>query len=192
MLQGTTVALRALEKGDLPQLQVWRNHSGMRRYYREYRELTMSDQEGWYSAICCNNRNYCMFGIVYMPQGMIPECNTVGMTPGMLIGVCGLTNINWVLRSAELSFYIGHNDIYCDELYAKDSVNIMLSYAFNVLNMHKVWAEIYEFDSAKMQLFAELNMNKDAVLRHNAFDNGKYYSSLIYSVLEDEFSSRLK
>ena len=44
MLLGEYTGLRAIEEDDLEQLLVWRNDPAMRRYFREYRELSMANQ----------------------------------------------------------------------------------------------------------------------------------------------------
>lgn len=185
MLTGNHIGLRAIEPDDLPRLQTWRNNVEMRKYYREYRELNMYDQENWFKNICCGNRNFCMFGIVALP----PFSEEPLEAPNALIGVCGLTNIHWVLRSAELSFYIGARDLYVDATYAPEAVKILCRYAFKELNMHKVWAEIYAFDQSKTRLFESLGMHRDGVLRDNAFTDGRHHDSLIYSVLASEHAA---
>ena len=182
MILGEVIGLRALEYNDLAQLQIWRNNERMRRYYREYRELSLGDQEAWYKAICCDNRNFCMFGITALHTGEAPP-----VASGRLLGVCGLTNINWVIRSAEISFYIGHDDLYVDATFAPDAVRTLCRYAFRTQNMHKVSAEIYHFDTSKKTLFEKMSMHLDGVLRDNAFEDGEYHQSLIYSLLETEF-----
>ena len=186
MLAGKTIALRALEPKDLAQMQIWRNNADMRCFYREYRELSMYDQEAWYKNICCGNQNYCMFGIVLSLEEKGGTLRNAP-APGQLLGVCGLTNIHWVLRSAELSFYIGFEDLYCDDVYAPDAVAVMLRYAFGALNMHKAWAEIYDFDERKKTLIETMGFHKDGEIRDNAFDNGRYSNAIIYSMLESEY-----
>lgn len=186
MLEGRTTALRALELSDLHQLQDWRNNAEMRRNFREYRELNMYDQDQWFTNICCGNKKYCMFGIVSKHEIHIDN-NKIG--GNKLIGVCGLTNIDWLIRSAELSFYIGAYDIYADNILAKDSVEIMINHAFNSLNLNKVWAELYDFDFKKIQILELLKMKRDGELRANAFDNGCYHNSYIYSLLRSEWPS---
>ena len=42
MIRGKKVALRAVEKEDLPYLMEWRNRPEYRQYFREYRELNLS------------------------------------------------------------------------------------------------------------------------------------------------------
>ena len=189
MLKGTYVGLRALEFSDLPQLQLWRNNAAMRRYYREYRELNLCDQERWFNDICCGNRNFCMFGIVLLTRAPAERTDdALNVELGSLIGVCGLTNIHWVLRSAELSFYIGASDLYVDGTYAPEAAQLLCGYAFNSLNMHKIWAEIYEFDERKIALFEQMRMHRDGRLRDNSFENGAYHDSLVFSLLRSEFS----
>lgn len=182
MIFGEVIGLRALEYSDLEQLQIWRNNEQMRRYYREYRELSHCDQEAWYKAICCGNRNFCMFGIA-----ALHDCKEWSVASGQLLGVCGLTNINWVIRSAEISFYIGHRDLYVDDTFAPDALRTLCRYAFRALNIHKIWAEIYHFDTSKKTLFEKMSMHLDGTLRDSAFEDGAYHHALIYSLLETEF-----
>lgn len=177
MLRFSKTGLRSLERDDLRQLLAWRNNPDMNKYYREWRQLNMCDQEAWFNAVCCGNRNYCMFGIVSL----------VAETQNDLIGVCGLTNINWITRSAEISLYIGYRDLYIDNVHAPQALLIMEDYAFNTLDMERCWAEIYVFDEPKRRLFEDFKMIREAELRNATFYKGKYYNSLIYSHLKNEF-----
>lgn len=188
MLTGIQTGLRALEREDLGQLLIWRNNASMRRYYREYRELNMWDQERWFAEICCGNRNFCMFGIVALAEGAATGAErSVTAAAGELIGAGGLTNINWISRSAELSFYIGANEAYVDAVYAPEAARLLCDYAFDCLNLHKVWAEIYDFDQAKIGLVESMRMRKDGVLRDNVFAEGGHHDSYVYSLLRAEY-----
>lgn len=187
MIRGSHVGLRAIEEDDLPQLARWRNDEAMRRYYREYRELNMDDQRRWYREVCCGSPRFCMFAIEAVER---VELGGVEVRAGEMIGACGLTNINWPIRSAELSFYIGAGGVYIDDVCAPECVDLMCQYAFGVLGMHKVWAEIYEFDCAKRAIFERMGMHLDGVLRDSAFDAGRHWSSLVWSLLESEHAGR--
>ena len=48
MLTGEITGLRAIEESDLEQLLAWRNDPRMRRFFREYRELNMTQQKSWF------------------------------------------------------------------------------------------------------------------------------------------------
>lgn len=175
MITQGKIALRAIEEQDLEQLRDWRNQPHYRKNFREVRELGMYNQRAWLTKMNQSPNDY-MFAI-------LNEQNE------KLIGAGGLLYIDWILRSADFSIYIGENDEYLkSEPYGGDAVKALLSYGFNILNMNKIWMELYEFDTAKIQFFTgELSFHIDGKLRQNCFYNGKYYDSLIISMLSSEF-----
>jgi len=175
MIKGKLVGLRAVEKEDLTLLRDWRNNPDFRRNFREVRELNMANQEIWFNKSCVNNPNNFMFIIERLSDSKP-------------IGACGLLYINWIIRSADFSFYIGEANAYIDdEGYAKDAVQLLIDYGFNNLNLHKIWMELYEFDKSKIKFFTEkFNFKKDIQLRDNCFEDGKYWDSYILSLLNCE------
>lgn len=136
MLKGKYVGLRAIEESDLSQLLLWRNQPNYRRFFREYRELSQTNQRNWFDSKVLNDKSTEMFSIV--------DINT-----GELLGACGLCYIDWINRNADFSIYIGKDDLYIDEKYAIEAAQIMMKYGFEELNLHRLWSEIYSFDEAK-------------------------------------------
>ena len=63
----------------------------------------------------------------------------------------------------------------------------MLNYGFNFLNFHRIYAEIYEIDKDKIELFNLFDFKKDAILRDHYYYKGKYTNSLIFSLLKNEY-----
>ena len=101
---------------------------------------------------------------------------------------CGLVYMNMVHRHADLSLYIGAKDEYIDETgYADDACRILLEYGFKELGLNKVWTEIYSFDDKKKKLYEKIGFHLDGTLRQNYFHNGKWYDSMIYSLLSAEY-----
>lgn len=171
MIKGKKVGLRAVEKPDLQQLRDWRNLESFRKNFREVRELNMLSQEKWYEKLNLSTNDF-MFTIV-------------DLSTNEVIGACGLLYINWIIRSADFSFYIGKDELYIDEQgYADESAKLLIDYGFNQLNLHKIWMELYEFDKLKINFFKDKFLFKvDGILRDNCFENGKYWNSLIISLL---------
>lgn len=177
MISNSRVNLRAIEKKDLLQLQRWRNNSDFRCFFREYRELGYEDQLHWFEKYVIADPNTLMFAI---EDSRTEE----------LVGVNGLCYINWLSRTADLSLYIGWNDVYIDSgenSYAKKSLDLLLNYAFGTLNLNRIWTEIYEIDSKKIALYESMGMHLDGVLRENSFYKGKFIDSRIYSLLAREW-----
>lgn len=176
MIKSKLVGLRAVEKDDLILLRDWRNNPDFRKNFREIRELNMADQELWYNKNCVKNPNNFMF--------IIERLND-----NKPIGAAGLLYINWIIRSADFSFYIGENGSYIDNKgYSKEATKLLIDYGFKTLNLHKIWMELYEFDKRKIDFFTnKFNFKKDCKLIDNCFENGKYYDSYIISLLKEEF-----
>ncbi|MGC7870273.1 GNAT family N-acetyltransferase [Desulfosporosinus sp. SYSU MS00001] len=173
MLKGKFVGLRAIERQDLAQLQEWRNRPEYRRYFREYREIGMDAQNIWYEKKVLQDPNIRMFSIVELATDR-------------LLGACGLCYIDWVNRTADFSIYIGADNLYIDSMFAPDSGKVLLDYGFDELGLHRIWAEIYDFDESKKVLFKTLGFKLDGRHRETHWAEGKWNDSLFYGYLSTE------
>ncbi len=175
MKQGEKVYLTAIEREDLRILQRWRNKETLKKYFREYREINSQLQEEWYQNKVLHDSSTLMFSIKRLQDDE-------------LLGCCGLCYINWIHRYADLSLYIGYEDVYIDSLgYAKESCSLLFEYGFQQLGLNKIWTEIYEFDHKKKELFDRLGFKVDGILRENYFYEGKWWNTYILSLLSKEY-----
>jgi len=175
-IRGKKVVLRALEHEDLSKLRDWRNSPDIRLRTREYRLLNMPNQEEWFQSLLEKPPENIMFGIMEIEKEE-------------LIGVCGLAHIDWVNRSAEISIYIGERK-YRDKGLGSESIDLLLNYAFDTLNLHRIWAEVYVLPKGygvPGRLFLDCKFKLDGTLRHTVFRLGKYHDSEFYSILKDEW-----
>lgn len=176
MLIGKKVYLRAIETEDLEMLRQWRNLPEFKRNFREYRELSRIMQEKWFESIVNGDRDTIMYAIC------MNETEE-------LLGCCGLCYINWVQRSSDLSLYIGYKKTYIDSSgIAEEACKLLFEYGFHELNLHKVWTELYEYDLKKIDFFTKrFGFKIDGTLRDHHYMDGKWWDSLILSLLEDEY-----
>lgn len=179
MLSGKIVGLRAIEKSDMPALMEWRNNPSHRQYFREYRELNSDKQSSWYERFVLNDPNTIMFAIVELKTAK-------------LLGACGLCYINWISRNADFSIYVGADNLYIDKKFAPDAAKVMMRYGFNELCLHRVWAEVYDFDERKIEFFENLNFKLDGRFRENYWHDGKWHDSMFFSLLFDEYLNNEK
>ena len=93
------LAIRAIEKTDLPLIKSWRNDESLRRYFREYRDFSMVQKENWYDGMIGDNR----FEMFVIEDYTIND----GVRDSKPIGVTGVTYIDWVNRHGDVHFYIG-------------------------------------------------------------------------------------
>ena len=176
MIKGKNIGLRAVEKEDLLLFRDWRNITDFRKNFREVRELSLTDQEKWFESLQQTKQINFMFTIV-------------DLNSNEAIGAAGLLYINWVIRSADFSFYLGKDELYIgDDGVAEEAAKLLIDYGFNNLNLNKIWMELYEFDSKKIEFFTnKFNFKQDGLLRQNCFEEGKYWNSFIISLLKEEY-----
>ena len=180
MLKGKIVGLTAIERSDIEQLRMWRNDTQLRKFFREYRELNSDQQKKWFEKIVINDRQTIIMSIR-------------SLNNKKLLGCCGLVYIDWIHRHAELSIYIGYKNAYIDKIgYAEESCILLLKYGFKELGLNKIYSEIYEFDKQKKVLFEKLGFQKDGILRKNYFYEGRWWNSMIYSILTEEMLKKNK
>lgn len=176
MLSGELVGLRAVERADLPQLLEWRNAPQLRRFFRERHELGMDDQLAWFERVAGQRsqpRDTLMFAVERIAERD-------------LIGACGLCYIDWVSATAELSLYIGATMAYVEDTFAPEVCRVLIDYAFDELNLRRLWVEVFAFDQAKATLFETLGFVLEGTLREHRFHAGVYHDSLMYGLLRDE------
>ena len=178
MLKGSFVGLRAIERADLSILLEFRNKPEYRRYFREYRELSMANQNVWYEEIVMNDPKTIMFSIIEL------ESNR-------LLGACGLCYIDWANKNADFSIYIGADNLYIDDKFALDAALIMVRYGFKELGLHRLWAEIYDFDDDKRKFFETLGFELEGRHHETHWSEGKWHDSLFYSLLNNEIPKKL-
>jgi RimJ/RimL family protein N-acetyltransferase len=170
MLSGVYTGLRAIEESDLSILLSWRNEPTLRRYFREYRELNSTQQREWFNDVVNGHQNTKMFSIV-------------DLSSQKLIGACGLCHIDWINRSADFSIYIGEHLVYLDKVWAPDAAKLLMSYAYDQLGIHRLWAEVYEFDKRKIDFFYSLGFLLDGKHRQTLWHDSVWHDSWFFSHL---------
>lgn len=179
MIKGNLVGLRAVEKEDLHFFRDWRNITDFRKNFREIRELSLADQDAWFNSLQQTKQINFMFTVIRLSDNKP-------------IGAAGLLYTNWIIRSADFSFYIGEDNSYIDDLgYADEAAELLINYGFYNLNLNKIWMELYEFDDKKLDFFQnKFTFKVDGKLRSNCFENGQYFDSYIISLLSDEYRGK--
>ena len=168
-----SISLSPIELDDIEIIRKWRNNPNIQKYLREYRLFSKVQKKEWYLSMIQDNR----FEMFLIKDNITSEP----------VGVCGLTYIDWVNRHADIHIYTGKDELWIDDLYCPAAMNLVLKYAFETLNLNKVWAEIYEVDDKKIDFFKQSGFTVDASLREHYYYKGRYYNSYILSLLRSEY-----
>ncbi len=175
VLIGDHVELRNIETNDLDDLRKWRNRPKCRQYFREYRDITPEMQLKWYTSAVCADPRVQMFAIT-------------DKRTKKLLGACGLCYLDERNSSADFSIYIGADELYIDDIYAPDAGRLLLQYGFDILALHRIWAEIYATDLAKQALLPKLGFVLDGCHREaHRLETGDWTDCLFYGLLASNF-----
>lgn len=159
------IKLDAIKYENLETLRIWRNN--WQKYFRQYRPLTIADQQIWFND---NSDGFIMFGIY---------------DDNKLIGICGLTYIDLKNRNADLSIYIG--DTYVDDR-ALEALKLLFEYSFNELGLERIYNDLFSYDEKKKEILLKSGMKIEGKNRNRYFRNGKFYDSILFSILKEEFN----
>ncbi len=104
------------------------------------------------------------------------------------IGICGLHNRNETHRSATYGIFIGDKN-YWGHGYGTEATNLMLDYAFNVLNYNSIMLEVIDFNKRAIRSYEKSGFQYMGKKRHAIFMAGIYHDLLLYDILASEFRS---
>lgn len=97
------------------------------------------------------------------------------------VGCCSLIPQNDVYRiNAEIGYWIG--EPYWGRGYATDTVRQCLKFAFEELNLLRVYANIYEYNIGSMKVLEKVGFEKEAIIKSSIMKEGKIFDEHLYSI----------
>lgn len=160
--------LRALEEEDLALILQWRNDPNVLRFLDSYEPLSMYGHRRWFQGLH-GDPTRAYFGIV--------------MGDGGLAGVAWLKQIDWRVRKAEVGIYLGRSR---GKGLGKEALRNLIQYAFETLNLHKLWATVFSYNMPSQRLFEGLGFRKEGLLRQETYREGRYHDVIRYGLLREE------
>src|SRR5690606_6936574 len=92
-------------------------------------------------------------------------------------------------RSAVLGIMIGEKT-HWNRGYGTDAIMTMLAYGFDALNLHRIELTVSEDNARGIACYRKCGFVEEGRLRQNRFARGRYWDSLLMSVLAEEFRTR--
>jgi len=100
------------------------------------------------------------------------------------IGNIALNGINWIDRIANLGIMIGDKS-YWGKGYGTEATKLMVSYAFNRLNLHKLWLGVYAGHKAAIRIYEKAGFVEEGCLKQEFYRNGKYHDTTIMGLINE-------
>jgi len=108
---------------------------------------------------------------------------------GMLIGNFSLKNIDPASRLAALGAMIGEPD-YWGGGYGTDALLLAVDYAFDWLDLRKLWLETSGFNARVHRQMQKVGFTLEVCQRRAIFADGAWYDGLLFGLLRTEWPGR--
>ncbi len=164
ILYGQNIYLRLLSTDDISDAYVsWMNDYEVVKY-TESRFCPQSKETIRQFVINVSDANNFLFGI-FSKQSDIH------------IGNIKLGSINWIHRYGDIGIIIGDKQ-YWGQGIATETIALIVDYAFNQLNLHKLIAGAYEYNVGSIKAFKKNGFNEEFVEKEKYFFEGKYINCI--------------
>ena len=96
------------------------------------------------------------------------------------IGICGLVQFDEDNKNAKVAIIIGNTKNHSKGI-GTESLNLLLEYGFKELKIHRIDAEVIEYNKKSLNFFKKLGFKQEVVMRDYIFRNGKWWNLFIFS-----------
>jgi RimJ/RimL family protein N-acetyltransferase len=172
---GAAIYLRPLERADAPLLQQWINDPEVTRTLLMYRPVSRAAEERWIDELDKTDREVVL-GIA------------IGAANDKLIGATGLHQIDYKNRHAQFGIVIGDRHEW-NKGYGTEATALMVAYAFETLNLNRVWLHVYETNPAGIKAYEKAGFRKEGVLRQDTFRDGRYLDAIAMAILRADWEA---
>ncbi len=102
-----------------------------------------------------------------------------------LVGIVGLDAIDFIHRNCEIMIMIKPE--FSGNGFAKFAFKESVNYAFEVLNMHKVYLYVDTENEKAVRIYEKQGFKNEGVLREHFYAKGKYKDAAFMSMLKHEW-----
>lgn len=172
-LKGKKVILRPLSKADVPTLLRWINDPEVNQYLSAYLPVMEQREEKWLESLAKEDNNtHIIFGI---------ETHE-----GFFIGTMGIHHVDWHNRIAITGALIGEKE-YWGQGYGTDAKMVLLEYAFNTLNLRKIYSSVIAYNERSLRYSLHCGYRIEGRRRKHWFRRGRYWDDIILGVFKREW-----
>jgi RimJ/RimL family protein N-acetyltransferase len=106
---------------------------------------------------------------------------------GKYIGHCSLHSFDNTAHVCELSIEIG-DKAYWGQGYGRDAIRLLLTYAFEHLNMNRVWLTTHSENERAIRCYRACGFVEEGRMRQHIYVRGHYVDRVIMGILRADFT----
>ncbi len=109
---------------------------------------------------------------------------------GTHIGFTGIHGINWRLRLGTTGTVIGEKSAW-GKGYGSDVMRIRTKFAFETLNLHRLQSEARIDNIASQRALEKAGYRREGTARKKLFYGGRWYDTILYAILDEDYFARV-
>jgi RimJ/RimL family protein N-acetyltransferase len=160
------VFLRALGSDDIENCLRWHNDQELNRFLLGTFHYVNRDTEmNWLKKVQTPSNQDVNLAICLSDNGQH-------------VGNIYIRDIDWIFRRGELHVLIGEQE-HRGKGYGEAAVRLLIRYAFDSLGLHRIYLLVLENNQAAIRMYSRCGFEREGVLKHHGFKNGKFQNVLI-------------
>lgn len=104
-----------------------------------------------------------------------------------LIGIINI-NLSALHNRGELAYWVGKP--YWRKGYGTEAAQVLLSYGFEQLELHKIFAEAYISNPGSWRIMEKIGLVYEGTLKQHVCRFGQYYDLAFYGLLREEYGQK--
>lgn len=179
ILETKRLVLRKVTKEDANSILSYLSDTEVMKYYglEPFKSINDAlDEISWYQSIH-SNKTGIRWGITLKEQGMV-------------IGSCGFLNMVSQHFRTEIGFELSKE--HWGKGIAGEAVEAIISYGFEHMNFQRIEALIEPANLSSQKLVEKMGFIREGLLRNYEFTGGKFDNLFMYSLLKQDYDTRMK
>ncbi|SKC69450.1 GNAT family N-acetyltransferase [Maledivibacter halophilus] len=103
-----------------------------------------------------------------------------------LLGNCGLLNVDFINRTAELGIFIGNKE-YWNRGLGQEAIELILNFGFNIINLNNIMLRVRGFNKRAIKCYEKCGFKVIGIRREAITFGDKKYGEIYMDILASEF-----
>jgi len=164
------IKLRSITENDSPKLFKWVNDPELIGFTNYFKPVSEVEHKNWFNSIF-EKKDQVLFGIEDEEKEL-------------LIGTCGLFQLDFISRKAELRIKLGDKN-YWGSGAGTEAVKLLIKYGFENLNMNRIWLKVMEDNQRASKSYEKVGFIIEGKLIKDMFVNNEYKNIILMGLLNE-------
>ena len=171
-IKGRRLYLRPVFRDDTQLFLRWANDPDLRSLYLN-RKTPIDETEGceWVMGLHKRSDNITLL---------------ICLNDGRPIGLIALERLDWNNRVATTAMVIGEKELW-NKGYGSEAKLLLLHYAFDTLNLRKIYATVYDFNERSKAYNKKCGYKVEGVQKEAIFQDGRYHDRILLAVFRKDW-----